>query len=114
MSKIDELVSLTEEVMNEGIKKFKKAHDFSSANLELIGAGMDRNGNHVAQVKFYNAKSGFSIQTSQNLPHAHRNLRGVKNLSELSDSDLNLIEMEIVDYIRNYGSAKQKSSLRTN
>ena len=70
------------------------------------------NGNRVVKLMFINGAS-FSIQMTGNLPESKRILSGVKNISNISEKEIRKITEEIVDYIAEYGSKKQKQSLKT-
>jgi hypothetical protein len=83
---------------------------FESSNLYLVGSGVDTNGNHIVKVTFPNQRA-FSIQTNGTLPHTNRALKSVDKISQLSAADLSNIEKEVNDYVKNYGSDKQKKSL---
>jgi hypothetical protein len=86
------------------------------SNLELIASGNDANGNKVARLKFFSAKTGFSIQTGGNLPNTSTALRGLKtekDMKTLSASQLGQISTEICNYIKKYGTDLQKKSLKT-
>jgi hypothetical protein len=87
-----------------------KELSFDNSNLYFYGFGRDTNGNTVVKVGFPNQKA-FSIQI--NNPQ-FRNTYSLKSnkVSEISESDLNKIEKEVVDYIKSFGSAKQKSTLK--
>lgn len=86
--------------------------DLPSTNLILKGVGSDVNGNRVVKLMFINGAS-FSIQMTGNLPESKRILSGVKNISNISEKEIRKITEEIVDYIAEYGSKKQKQSLKT-
>jgi hypothetical protein len=87
-----------------------KELSFDNSNLYFYGFGRDTNGNTVVKVGFPNQKA-FSIQI--NNPQ-FRNTYSLKSnkVSEISESNLNKIEKEVVDYIKSFGSAKQKSTLK--
>lgn len=84
---------------------------FETSNLHLEGYGHDTNGNHVVKVSFPNQRA-FSIQTVGVLPNTNRILRGKNKLSELDAKEIELIEKEVVDYVKNYGSKNQKEHLK--
>lgn len=78
------------------------------SNLIIKGFGRDRNGNKIIKLGFPNQR-GFSIQTLQNVPSAHRLSGRIKDLTE---EEQNKIESEAIDYISKYGSQLQKDSLK--
>jgi hypothetical protein len=86
-----------------------KELSFDNSNLYLNGFGIDSNGNSVVKVSFPNQKA-FSIQTNGVLKETN-NLY-TKKINELTESQLSVIEKEVIDYIKSFGSAKQKSTLK--
>lgn len=94
----------------EYLTEAKKEIEISKSNLIFKGMGIDKNGNAVAKFSFPNGQ-GFSIQTNQNMPKTHK-YKGYR-LSDLSDSDIETIGKEAIDYIQKYGSSKQKAGLKT-
>lgn len=98
------------------VMKFEKGGsikevDFENSNVIFYGFSHDKNGNSVVKVGFPN-QTAFSLQIND--PSWFRFTKGkyTKNLSELEPSDVVKIEEEIVEYIRNFGSKKQKESLK--
>jgi hypothetical protein len=87
-----------------------KELSFDNSNLYFYGFGRDTNGNTIVKVGFPNQKA-FSIQI--NNPQ-FRNTYSLKSnkVSEISESDLNKIEKEVVAYVKSFGSAKQMSTLK--
>ncbi len=90
---------------------------FETSNLRFIGMDKDTNGNRVAKVAFGDDRA-FSIQSNQNLPYTHNAIRGVKSLQEIREMeredqiDFGKVEKEINDYVKQYGSPKQKKKLK--
>ena len=80
-----------------------------NSNLYLYGWGTDTNGNNVIKIGFPNRK-GFSIQTNGVLPFSN----SAKNtsLSDLTETDIEKIEKEVVAYITTFGSKSQKSVIK--
>jgi hypothetical protein len=76
--------------------KPKEPIAFETSNLYYNGKGKDINGNSVVRVSFPNSRA-FSIQTNGTLPKTHR---------EGYD------EMEINEYVKEYGSPAQKKKLK--
>jgi hypothetical protein len=76
--------------------KPKEPIAFETSNLYYNGKGLDINGNAVVRVSFPNSRA-FSIQTNGTLPKTHR---------EGYD------EMEINEYVKEYGSPAQKKKLK--
>jgi hypothetical protein len=92
----------------------KKDVSLPKCNLYLIGSGNDANGNKIVKLKFTNSR-GFSIQTTGNIPKTGSILRGLKTLKDMeniSDSDLLVISKEVCSFIKEYGSDLQKKKLR--
>ncbi len=93
-----------------------KTISLPNSNLDIIGAGLDTNGNRVIKLSFPNS-NGFSIRTNGTLKNTHRALSGLKTITEIeksvTKSQLSEIEKEVVAYIRLYGSDMQKKKLRT-
>jgi len=86
--------------------------EFQHSNLRIVGTGMDTNGNRVVKVSFPNQRA-FTIQTNGTLPETHRLLRNYdEEKTEFSFREIESMEDEILDYVENYGSKKQKDSLR--
>jgi hypothetical protein len=85
--------------------------EFEKANLYLVGRGRDINGNKVVKVSFPNQRP-FSIQTLGNLPKTHRIFREYDKNEDITPTDVKTIEDEIVAYIEEFGSKKQKQSLK--
>lgn len=95
------------------------AKDISTAlpksNLYLVASGLDVNGNKVVKLRFPNERS-FSIQTNSNLPKTHAILRGLKSpkdMLQVSESDLAIIDEECSEFIKEHGSPSQKKKLKT-
>jgi hypothetical protein len=88
-----------------------KELSFDNSNLYFYGFGKDTTGNSFVKVGFPNQKA-FSIQIND---PSFRNTYSLKSnkVSEISESDLNKIEKEVVSYVKDFGSAKQKASLKT-
>ncbi len=84
-----------------------------TSNLLITGVGHDQNGNRVIKLKFDGGQRSFSIQTLSGLPRTNSTLRGLTNsdLSTLTANDLSTIENEVVTYVNNWGSEKQRKSL---
>lgn len=100
--------NFNEFLMTEGKEKSVELPD---VNIELMGFGRDRNGNAVIKLKFFSEKRGFSIQTNNaRMQKTHKLVN--RKLSELEESDLKVINDEVVDYITNNGSKKQKSLMK--
>lgn len=76
--------------------KPKEPIAFETSNLYYNGKGIDINGNSVVRVSFPNSRA-FSIQTNGTLPKTH---------SDGYD------EVEINEYVRDYGSPAQKKKLK--
>jgi hypothetical protein len=83
---------------------------FKNSNLYLNGFGVDSNGNAVIKVSFPNQRA-FSIQTNGVLKETHN--KSTKKIKDLSDADLKIIEKEVVDYVKDFGSKEQKSKLNS-
>ena len=95
------------------------AKDISRAlpksNLYLVASGLDVNGNKVVKLRFPNERS-FSIQTNSNLTKTHSILMGLKSpkdMLEVSESDLAIIDEECAAFIREHGSPSHKKKLKT-
>lgn len=90
------------------MKKLKEIA-LPNSNLYLYGWGTDTNGNNVIKVGFPNRK-GFSIQTNGVLPFSN----STKNtsLSDLTETDIEKIEKEVVAYVTVFGSKSQKSVIK--
>ena len=87
-----------------------KSRYFDNSNLSLVGVSRDSNGNKVIKVQFGDERA-FSIQTLNNLRKTHGMVVVNKSIHDLSDSQLNTIEKECVNYIQIYGSKNQQESL---
>ena len=85
-----------------------------NSNLYITGAGHDINGNRIVKLRFLEL-SGFSIQTGRSLRITEYAIRGKKtarDLHEISDEDMYSISKEICSYIEQFGSKKQKETLK--
>jgi hypothetical protein len=96
----------------------KKIADISlpKSNLYLEGSGLDRKGNRVVKLGMSSLPRIFSIQTNGNLPKTYNILRGLKikkEMQSVSESDLQAISLEIVEYIKVFGTELQIEKLRT-
>ncbi len=91
-------------------------------DLKITGFSMDINGNSVIKLKQRypgGNERGFSIQTNGNLPMVHaRRFRGIEfegqpmtSPSRPSGADMVMMSQEIANYIRSYGTARQKRML---
>lgn len=89
-----------------------KSISLNNSNLSIEGKGNDKNGNYCIKVKFNSKPQSFNIQTNGNLRNTERIIKG-KDLSNLSEQDLLIIEKEVVDYIKKHGSSQQKNTLKT-
>ncbi len=85
--------------------------EMENSNLYFVGRGRDVNGNKVIKISFPNQKP-FSIQTLGNLPKTHRILREYDNDKDITPEEIATIEREVIAYIEEFGSKKQKESLR--
>lgn len=83
--------------------------EIPDTNLYVKGWGLDTNGNRRIIVGFPNDK-GFSIQTNGTLPETNRIIQSA--IRELSDDELDVIGDEVVQYVKEFGSANVKSRLR--
>ena len=90
----------------------KQQIPLNNTNLNITSKGNDKNGNYCIGLKFNNDALSFSIQTGGNLKNTGNLIKG-KDLSKLTEQDLLIIENEVVNYIKKYGSPKQKKSLKT-
>lgn len=97
---------------------FKKAYlakggeiEMENSNLYFVGRGRDVNGNKVIKISFPNQKP-FSIQTLGNLPKTHRILREYDNDKDITPEEIATMEREVISYVEEFGSKKQKESLR--
>lgn len=97
---------------SDKMEEAKAEMQFKNSNLSLVGVGKDTNGNSVVKVKYPNDPA-FSIQTGS-IQKVHDLVRGqkMKDILALSDKDKATIEKEVTDYVKKYGSAKQKSGLK--
>jgi len=82
-----------------------------NSNLLILGFKNDTNGNKVIRVSYPN-KTAFSIQTNGNLPYSHKNFNVKTKVAELTADDLELIEKEVVEYVKLHGSKAQKDALK--
>jgi hypothetical protein len=89
----------------------KKEIELNGTNLSLVGRGKDSSGNQTVKLKFPNKKA-FSIQTNGNLPKTKSIISGNHRMSSISQSDLEIIKDEVVDYISEDGSMLQKRMLK--
>lgn len=100
------------EYSEEKTEEFAKGGQIEceNSNLYIIGSGHDTNGNHVIKVKYPNS-SAFSIQTGGGGLSEANSLRGKNAVKEASPEKIDAIEKELVSYIEQYGSKKQKQGL---
>ena len=85
---------------------------FSTSNLYLNGFRKDSNGNSVVKVSFPNSRA-FSIQTNGNLPKTHSLKQQNLKIENLSKKDLKIVEKEVNDYVKEFGSDSQIKKLNT-
>lgn len=85
--------------------------EMENSNLYFVGRGRDVNGNKVIKISFPNQKP-FSIQTLGNLPKTHRIFREYDNDKDITPEEIDTIEREVISYVEEFGSKKQKESLR--
>ena len=102
---------------SKGLKKklteAAKDVELPNSNLYLLGLSRDTNGNSTIKYFFPNQRA-FSVQVyGETLKKSQDILKGVDKLDKLKDKDLEVIEKEITDYIKKFGSSQQKSSLKT-
>lgn len=64
----------------------------------------DLNGNKIVSLKFSNG-TGFSIQTNGNLPQTHKLHPGKISPTDVTE----FVEPEVKEYVRKYGTSRQKS-----
>jgi hypothetical protein len=89
-----------------------KSISLNNSNLSIEGKGHDPKGNYCIKVKFNSKPKSFNIQTGGNLRNTERIIKG-KDLTNLTEQDLLIIEKEVVDYIKKHGSSQQKNTLKT-
>jgi hypothetical protein len=101
------------EFVNVAKEKFAKGGmiEMPNSNLLILGFKNDTNGNKVIRVSYPN-KTAFSIQTNGNLPYSHKNFNVKTKVAELTADDLELIEKEVVEYVKLHGSKAQKDALK--
>ena len=85
---------------------------FSTSNLYFNGFGKDSNGNSVIKVSFPNSRA-FSIQTNGDLPKTHSLKQEFSKIDNLSEKDLKIVEKEVNDYVKEFGSDSQIKKLNT-
>lgn len=85
---------------------------FSSSNLYFNGFGKDTNGNSIVKVSFPNSRA-FSIQTNGDLPKTHSLKQQYSKIENLSEKDLKVVEKEVNDYVKEFGSDSQIKKLNT-
>ena len=83
---------------------------FSSSNLYFNGFGKDTNGNSIVKVSFPNSRA-FSIQTNGDLPKTHSLKQQYSKIENLSEKDLKVVEKEVNDYVKEFGSDSQIKKL---
>jgi len=91
--------------------KKKGSISLPNSNIYLKGKGSDVNGNSIVTLHFPNQRA-FSIQTNGNLPDSYWKLIHAKDIYELTEADLKKLEKEVAFYVNQYGSRKQKDSLK--
>lgn len=79
-------------------------------NLRFLGFDNDVNGNNIAKFGTPGERS-FSVQTNKPQLQGTHELRSYKP-EELSKEDLETIENEITEFIKNFGSEKQQKHLQ--
>lgn len=115
MTKLREQMEKLETEINRYERNYAKGGKikevgFENSNLYLYGFGKDSNGNSIVKIGFPNQRA-FSIQTNGVLNFTH-DKRGY-SLNELTKEDIEKIEKEVVEYVKEYGSKEQKSKLKT-
>jgi hypothetical protein len=93
--------------LNEGKETTKV---LPKVNLQIVGFGKDSNGNSTANFLTFDGKSRINIQTNGDMPTTH-SLAIRKKVSDLTSDELQEIRDEVVRYIKNYGTAKQKAAM---
>lgn len=83
--------------------------ELPNSNLSVVGVGHDRNGNSVIKFSFPNQRA-FSVQVYGDM--FNDEWKELFHNQSLSSQSLHNLEQQIIFYIHEYGSAKQKSSLR--
>ena len=86
-----------------------------NSNITITGITYDINGNKIIKVKLSD-NGGFSIQINGNLKNTSfilKRLINIKNFHALQQKQIDVIENEIIDYIQNFGTKKQKKDLIT-
>lgn len=94
--------------MNEAIQK---GVQLPNSNVFLVKKGRDGNGNATVVVNV-DGDRNFSIQSNGNLPGTHHILTPSPKVKSLTSEELATISKEVVKYIKNYGTTKQKKWLR--
>lgn len=93
----------------------KKYITLPESNINLFGAGLDINGNSVIKLSI-NANRAFSLQTNiEGLFNTKSILTGRKTGNELlllSFIELYTIRNEVYNYINQFGTKKQKESIK--
>jgi len=88
-----------------------KEVDFENSNLILYGFGKDTNGNSIVKIGFPNQRA-FSIQTNNIGLETSHNKRGYA-VHELDQKEIDSIEKEVVEYLKENGTKEQKAKLKT-
>jgi len=88
-----------------------KEVDFENSNLILYGFGKDTNGNSIVKIGFPNQRT-FSIQTNNIGLETSHNKRGYA-VHELDQKEIDSIEKEVVEYLKENGTKEQKAKLKT-
>jgi vacuolar-type H+-ATPase subunit C/Vma6 len=98
---------MKKETLSEMIRRIvKEEKDLPNTNITIRAFGKDVNGNKVVKLSFYDG-TNFSIQTNGNLPKTHSLASAGKKVDSLTDSELNTVRTEVVDYIKQYGNKNQ-------
>ena len=87
-----------------------------NSNLYLHGKGRDTNGNTLVKLSFADEK-GFSFQSNNKGLFKTKDILSsvdnAKELQKLTESELETIEKEVVEWIKKNGSKTQKKKLKT-
>jgi len=101
--------SLAEQSLKQNPRNVNVEIELPNSNLSVVGAGHDVNGNAVVRFQFPNQRA-FSVQVYGDMFNdAYSELIRTR---QLSSHNLQILEREIIDYIREFGSKQQQSSLR--
>lgn len=103
----ESIIESSDSIVNEA----RTIKELPKLMADISGMGFDRNGNKAIQIKPEDGQA-FSIQTNNGyMNFIHSNFANNQDIKNATPDEVERIEGEIVRYVKNYGTPRQKRIL---